>query len=688
MKASEAQITKFLANNNTAFAIPVYQRDYEWKEAQCKQLLDDILTVGENNDTHFIGSIVYIQDAVGNKSTLDELTVIDGQQRLTTMTLIYIALYQIAKQQSKIVAEQIHEQYLINKFESNDEEKLKLKPTDNHKKALKHIMNSPNEAFESYSRIVENFNYFKKHIHQDNFETIQKGLSKLLFIDVALERGKDDPQRIFESLNSTGLKLEQADLIRNYILMKLDHKEQKRVYETYWQKIETLACDETLNKKKVSEFIRDYLTLKMGKIPTIANVYATFKKKQEDSSETLEAILEDLTLLAKFYNKLINPAKENDADIRLQLQYMKRLEAHVTFPFIMQVYADFDANHIDKNTFLSVLSTIESFIFRRFICSIPTNGLNKIFMNLYKKINHETYLVSIQNALLLGLNTQQFPRDSDVINAFKTKNIYILDDNKRLHLLERLEHFNNKERIVIENNPEISVEHIFPQTPDNEWRQLLNTVEIQDIQTNLLHTIGNLTLSGNNGALGNKSFLKKQAMNVDGKEQGYKYSRLWLNSDLTNKTTWGKADIEERTNHLSQRFLKIWPLPNVEKKIRKSKILFEEVNIFDAENPKSKKLEYAILFGNKLVPITVTDLYQKVFSTLIDLHPTALLASGVSKKLKLSQESTDLRSPKSISSFYFIETNIDSTTKFETIKEALTLMDYTEELFIKYAEEV
>jgi len=231
MKANETKVDKFLATNETTFAIPVYQRNYDWTLFQCKQLLHDIMETGKSDkiNAHFIGSIVYVHDDVYTTSGLTELTIIDGQQRLTTITLIYIALYRLAKElNNQMLVNRIHKTYLINEF-APEEEKLKLKPTENNKDALRHILISNNEdEFKGYSRIIENFNHFKSAINADNFERVQRGLSKLIFVDIALDRQKDNPQRIFESLNSTGLELSQADLIRNYILMRLSRTNRNR----------------------------------------------------------------------------------------------------------------------------------------------------------------------------------------------------------------------------------------------------------------------------------------------------------------------------------------------------------------------------------------------------------------------------------------------------------------------------
>lgn len=238
MKANETKIEDFLASNKTQFIIPVYQRNYDWTTAQCKQLLDDILEVGSNKKmtAHFIGSIVYVHDDVYTSSRIKELTIIDGQQRLTTITLIYIALYKLAnKMNDDGLVSEISETYLINKF-APEEEKLKLRPTENNDKALKFLLrNDKNEEFYDFSKIIVNFDFFEGRIDEQNYKIILAGLSKLMFVEVSLDREKDDPQRIFESLNSTGLELSQADLIRNYILMGLSRRDQNRIYQNYWK---------------------------------------------------------------------------------------------------------------------------------------------------------------------------------------------------------------------------------------------------------------------------------------------------------------------------------------------------------------------------------------------------------------------------------------------------------------------
>ncbi len=689
MKANETKVDKFLATNETTFAIPVYQRNYDWTLFQCKQLLHDIIETGKNDKTnaHFIGSIVYVHDDVYTASGLTELTIIDGQQRLTTITLIYIALYRLAKElDNQMLVNRIQKTYLINEF-APEEEKLKLKPTENNKEALRHILNSTDgEEFKGYSKIIENFDYFRSAINAENFEVIQRGLSKLIFVDIALDRQKDNPQRIFESLNSTGLELSQADLIRNYILMGLSRTNQDRIYKSYWEVIEKNAKDETLNKTRVSEFIRDYLTLKNKEIPNKGDVYAKFKEKYPTSTiDELELVLTELKSLVKYYNKLTNPKNEPDKLIRTQLEYINRLEINVAFPFLMKVYEDFSNDIIDKATFISVLSTVQSFTFRRFILGLPTNALNKIFMGLYDKVEPNNYLFSIQKSLLQRSGVQRFPRNTETINALKEKDVYNIKPKNRTYLLERLENFQNNEPVAIEGNSDITIEHIFPQNPDPKWKIELGADEYNLIKENYLNTIGNLTLSGNNGKLSNKPFLDKKVMNVDGKEQGYTFSRLWLNRDLKEKSKWDKTEIEKRANTISERFIKIWEIPEIDIELEATN---DEINIFDAEDPKHKKLEYAIFFNQKLEVTQVAKLYIEVFKQLFDLQPETFFTSEIGDRLSLTKtpETSGLRQAVPISETYFIEANIDNMGKFDRIKQALTIFGFEDELSIKYAD--
>ncbi len=687
MRANEIKVTKFLSQNNTRFVIPVYQRNYNWSKLECKQLLNDIIEVGKNKGTndHFIGSIFYIQNennASPTSESVTEYTVIDGQQRLTTLTLIYLVLYRIAEElNNERLKAEISETYLINKFAYEEDEKLKLKPTENNDKALKYLLKGVNEEFPDKSKLINNFNDLKKLITDENYQIVRKGLAKLVFVEISLIKGENDPQRIFESLNSTGLELSQADLIRNYILIGLGREDQNKIYQNYWEVIEKFAKDKDSNSQ-VSHYIRDYLTLINKKIPKIGEVYLAFKVKyptvSTESISELEGYLEDIKRLVKHYSKLINPQNEKDEDIKLHLNYINRLEINVAFPFLMKVYDDYDSKIIDKSTFLKVLELVQSFAWRRFIVGAPTNTLNKIFMSLYDKVDREKYLRSIQESLLKKSGIQRFPKDEEVKEVLKSRNVYEIKPKSRVYFLDRLENFENKEFVPIENNPKITIEHIFPQRPGRQWKIDVDK-EYDFIMGNYLHVIGNLTLSGSNGELGNRPFREKREL--------YKKSRLWMNKDLSNLDgdIWGKAQIEERIALMSKRFLKIWGYPHGVETDRDNR----EINIFDADNPTGKRLEYAI-FREQILEVTqVKKLYEEVFKLLFKEQPELFFKSDLSKQIKLTNNPSEIKEmlrPIQIGDTYFIKANMNNISIFERIKQALEICDLEEELFIKYAE--
>lgn len=685
MKAAETRIDKFLASSETAFTIPVYQRNYDWTKSQCLQLFKDILSAGEDESqsAHFIGSIVYVHDDVYSSSGVTELTIIDGQQRLTTLTLIYVAIYRFAvKQKNEQLSQRIFKTYLINEF-ATEEEKLKLKPTDNNRMALAQILD-PQEGVKvvGYSRLVENFRYFQDRITVDNFETVLRGVSKLIFVDIALDRQKDNPQRIFESLNSTGLELSQADLIRNYILMGLPRKEQEKVYKNFWEPIEANARNAELHESRVSDFIRDYLTLKQKDIPNKGAVYEKFKERYPvPNSPELMSALEEIRRLSELYKKILNPSFEPDPVISREITYINTLEINTAYPFLLRVYQDYDDGLITKNIFIGVLKLVQSYVWRRLIIGLPTNALNKIFMGLYDRVEMGEYLESIERSLAHRTGTQRFPRDAEVVVNLKDKDMYNTKARTRLYFFDRLENYQNNEYVDV-SAPGITTEHIFPQNPDAAWKSLIAGEEYDALRDKYLNTIGNLTLSGNNGKLGNKPFADKKTMNDEGGEQGYIYSRLWLNRDLKQYEEWGVAQVEERANRIAERFLKVWPAPTIEITATTDS---EEVNIFDADEPRHKRLDHAVFLGTRLQVTQVTSLYTEVFKQLIELQPEAFYETKLGERIQLSADPHTLRQALKITDSYYIEGNIDSTLKFDRLKAALTDLGLEDDLLIKYA---
>jgi uncharacterized protein with ParB-like and HNH nuclease domain len=680
MKANELPIINFLQAPNVQFVIPVYQRNYDWTNNECKELLNDIIAI-ETTDrgTHFIGSIVFIHEGAYSTSEVKELVIIDGQQRLTTINILYVALYRFAKDNyMQQEADMLHNMFLVNQYVQQESSKLKLKQTDTNSLAFKAIMNSTENEFGHYSNVIENFNFFKLEIAKDNFNTILNGLKRLVFVEISLERGKDDPQRIFESLNSTGLDLSQSDLIRNYILMDLDPKNQQKVFNQIWNPIEENARDLTKQKSLVSSYIRDYLTLRNKKIPNKSKVYLEFKKLYALKGEAYHQELENIKSLSSHYKKFINPSVVQDHNIRRELEYISRLEINVAFPFLLQVFEDEENGMITNEELIKVLKLIQTYTWRRFVVGLPTNSLNKIFMTLYSEVDTEEYYNSIALALLKKRGTAKFPKDEDLKTALRDKDLYNIQSKNRNYMFELLENFNNREHVDT-SNENITIEHIFPQNPNDDWNNDITTDDYFQFKEKYLNTLANLTLSGNNGALSNKTFDSKKLMNKEGGEQGYTYSRLWLNDYLKTIDVWDIKRYNERFELIYDRFLKIWEYPDIDVPVYDNS---EEQNIFDAESPTHKKLEYFIFEDEKFELRDIADMYYHVIKKLLKTH-THLLVNN-QDILKITRNKEDFRSWGEISNGYFIEYNIDSETKFKVLKKILRLFKLEDELIIKY----
>ncbi|TXJ52464.1 DUF262 domain-containing protein [Brachyspira aalborgi] len=682
MEARNSNLDNLIKLNDIQFVIPVYQRNYDWTEKHCKVLLNDIIEAGKNKKEHFIGSIVYVND---NKpaTSVKELIVVDGQQRLTTITLIYLRLYRLLDGiGNEPLKNKIYKQYLINEFANTPDKKIKLKPTANNDKALKHIYDNVKISHNEKSNIIDNYTYFENNITENNYKEVLDGLRNLIFIDMALNKEYDDPQRIFESLNSTGLALSQGDLIRNYILMKLNSKEQEEIYEKYWEYIEKDAKDESKNENMVSDFIRDFMTSEYNKIPNKSRVYEEFKEKY--SIVNLNVIKNYLGVLkeyASYYNKLLNPKKENDKDISLKLDNIKSLEVNVSYPFFLKIYKDYNDKIIDKEKFIYIIDLIESFVFRRFICDVPTNAMNKIFMTLYRQIDKNNYVKSLEEYLCKLEFSLKFPKDEEFISKFKEKNIYeSIAQKKKMYLFNKLEQGLGKE-VVDFNKTDLTIEHIFPQNPDGAWEEDLTEEEYSIAEKNL-HKIANLTLSANNGALGNKRFIEKKNMNIDNGQQGYIYSSLWLNEYLKQIEEWNPKNIEERFEKIKERFLQVWRYPNIV--IVNNNI---EVNIFNADNPTGKKLEYIKFNGEEYNDITdVSKLFSFILKYYYSEKEELFFTDEIQKVIKITTNKKELVSdyPIQLSDIYYAENTYSSDKKFDLIKKLIDIFDREDELLIKY----
>ncbi|BEE29617.1 DUF1524 domain-containing protein [Helicobacter pylori] len=554
MKAGEATLLEFFEQNQTnQFVIPIYQRLYSWGKEQCKQLWDDIIKIGGNDkmNGHFIGSILYVLD--GNTHSNNPLLIIDGQQRLTTITLLLIAL---RNHSSDEVKRKEIESYLINSNKDGDK-KFRLILSESDKDTLLFLIDkNKRKPSEPSLKIVENFKLFEKWINEntDKLETIFKGLEKLMIVWIALKKEKDDPQLIFESMNSKGIELTQTDLIRNYILMGLEPEKQKVFYKKYWRAVEE---DFKQNEKLFDRFVRHYLTIKTGKIPIEKRVYGAFKDYRQKKGIEIEVLLQDLQKYCGFFCRIVFK-KEADKDLNKALNLLVDLEMDVIYPLLLELYSDYKDGVLSKQDFIPIIALTESYICRRAVCGFGLNGLNKFFPSFTKKIDKKQYLKSVEEHFGSLTGNQKFPNDFEFKDSFITKELYGRNKTKKKktrYFLERLENFNTKEPV---NTQECTTEHIMPQTLTKEWKRDLGE-NFEAIHEKYLHTIGNLTLTGYNEKYSNNSFQEKRDM-----EKGFKQSPLRLNQSLKDLESFGEKEIEKRANDLADWALKIWTYPKLD----------------------------------------------------------------------------------------------------------------------------
>ena len=512
MKATEAKLLDFL-KKSPQFVIPIYQRTYSWTEKECRQLWDDIVRCGSNDKiaVHFVGSIVYIEKADSTVSTWEPLLVIDGQQRLTTVTLLIAALAKGIGDTEPLdgfSAILLRGYYLMNTLEKGDRRfKLVLSQTD--KASLIATVGGAQPPADESLRITQNFTLFQELIagSANDLPTVCKGLAKLMMVDIKLKRGEDDPQLIFESMNSTGKELSQADLIRNYILMGLEHELQTDLYDQFWRPME-LDFGQEAYGTHFDGFMRHYLTVMTGEIPNINAVYDAFKGHARtsradfaDDKSHIESLVREIRDYARHFCAMAL-GSEPDADLKLAFHDLRELKVDVAYPFLLEMYHDYKADMLSKADLLAAVRLVEAYVFRRAICAIPTNSMNKTFATFTKALKKDRYFESIQ-AHFLGLPSyRRFPSNDEFRRDLQTRDLY--NFRSRSYWLRRLENFGRKERVPVD---EYTIEHILPQNENllPKWREALGE-EWQRIQQTWLHTLGNLTLTAYNSDYSDRAF--------------------------------------------------------------------------------------------------------------------------------------------------------------------------------------
>jgi len=680
MTVDQPKLIHFLEGHDKSFIIPVYQRNYDWQEFHCKTLYEDLIGICKiKRESHFFGSIVYLYD---DDNIGRNLVIIDGQQRITTVSLLLLALIRVVEEKNieGIDIEAIRNEYLIGKY--SHKQKMKLKPVREDDDAFIKLFESNNEKdYKKDSNITKNYLYFKKRLLNETIEysDFLISIKKLNIVEIKLKKGEDDPQLIFESLNSTGLDLTEADKVRNFLLMNLEYKEQEKYYNDYWRPIEELTQSNMSSFINISSFIRDYITYKEKHTPPINKVYFEFKEffKNQFEIENLESLFEELLRFAKYYSYIINSDyKNNDVPeekikkINEYLSYLNTLEVTVSYPFLLEVFNDFETEKIiNIDEFLEVLKIIESYIFRRIICDLPANSLNKIFVSLGKEIKNvnnydESNYVEILKHILTQKKegNQKFPNDFEFEDRIINKDIYNMSKKNKLHLLIRLETFHNNEsseKAIRQklDEQELTIEHIMPQTLDSFWKQDLKDKygdEFIKIHEKYLNTLGNITLTGYNKEYGNKPFLVKKTC-----EHGFDESTLFLNQDLKKINSWDESKILNRASILKNKALNIWKYPKSSYKPPESTENLYSLN--ERKDFTGEKIKYFEFKGTRYDVNSWVDFYEKIILLLFDLDPIKfkVFLSGDDFKNKLSENKDKLRKPREIADNIFIESNLN-----------------------------
>ena len=563
MKGDAQPLIKFFDGSDKRFIIPLYQRNYDWKEENCEQLFQDLLKMHHSErKSHFFGSIVS-----NIQSGTEDRFIIDGQQRITTVSLMLIAMVNAYKAgdiqatDSKLV-DKIFKRYLVDEYQE-DERKVKLKPIKKDMDAFDSLLYKPKEQYVKGSNVTRNYEFFYDKIMKSGltmdelFETIKK----LEVINIKLDED-DDPQLIFESLNSTGLDLSEADKIRNYLLMSLAPAEQDDLYTRYWNPIEEST------KYDPSSFVRDYLTMKQGKIGRIDKIYFIFKEYAENEKIGRAELLEEMHHYAKIYSQIDN-ANMGTEKINRKLNQVRTLDSTVAYPFYMAFFDYAGKNGLSDEEKYRVLDIVEAYWARRIICNLPSNALNKVFATLHRDVlnnmnkavegTNPTYTDVLVYLLLKKGRSSVFPKDDEVKEDFATRQVYKMPANLRMFILERMENRDSKEcHDVVKQLTEktISIEHIMPQTLSDKWKEALGD-EWERIHQQYLHTMANLTLTGYNSQYSNLAFIEKRDM-----EKGFNDSAFRLNNYVKSCDQWTEAEMKQRQHDLLEVFMRLWPMPS------------------------------------------------------------------------------------------------------------------------------
>ena len=656
MEANKIRLTEFLGSSKRTFNIPVYQRNYDWKTEHCTRLFKDIEKIALSNFEieHFLGTVVYVI----SKSRINwtEFVLIDGQQRITSISLFLLALYNTIE--DPMTKEEIFETYLTNKHVPDSKFRVKLKPIESDMGTYESILDKKNEQTPT-SNIYRNYNLFMALIAGSSVppERLYEALNNVELVYIQLDKDKksENPQMIFESLNSTGLSLTQADLIRNFLLMNHDYDKQVLLYKNYWMKIE-----KRLGNSKISDFIKDYLTMKISKTTPAEKIYESFKEfvVNPENNYDEEGILEDLLILSEYYAQMLFCTSKNEAinDCLLQFQQLKQT---TVYPVLLQLFDDCYQYHaLAESELVESMQVLIVYIFRRAICGYQTNWLNKVFSNLIQeseKLSGASYPDRLLTVLTQKTGGASFPRDKEFAKDFAQIDFY--HNRVAKYALAMLANSPTKEKISMVSD--ITIEHIMPQTLTPQWRIDLGA-KYEEIHAQYLHTVGNLTLSGYNPELSNKSFPEKKHI--------YKNSNINICSHICDYDTWEEKDILHRAQFLTHKALSIWALPTKYNKVQNATAIdyATEYNIQADINVTGEKPHKLIIMNAKYQVKSWNSLLEVLCSELFDLDNTLfynlLLHVDFSGKRRILKDVPDgMQKPYKIANGLYIETGLSAS---------------------------
>ncbi|MBD5260555.1 MAG: DUF262 domain-containing protein [Bacteroides sp.] len=674
MQGKAMPLQQVLGNGCTQLVIPVYQRNYSWKMENCNQLLADLIKLKDSHrPSHFFGSVVTAPAGYG----MDRL-IIDGQQRLTTTSLLMIAATKAVKDgkmsvEKEWMLEQVHDNMLWAKYGSHPTCKTKLIPIEQDRIAYELLFTYDEERFIHESRITKNFKFFYDKLTSwpqlFTYEELWDVVNRLLVICIELE-GNDDPQLIFESLNSTGLALDESDKIRNYLLMSLSAADQEECFKRYWQKIQTATNDSP------TMFLRDYITIsdnllrpvKLNKLYAYWKIYMA--KDDRNRKSELASMLDYVR-----YHRMINTAeislKHDDewvknAKLSKKMAQLRNLDTEVVNVFLISFLKYAVENRLGEDEIWKVLDLVECYFARRIVCRLSSNSLTQTFCVLHRDVlrsisEYEKAGQTLQTPyydilayhILRREGNYLIPNDKAFCEGIMTRNVYQMTKAAQHFFFERLENFNHTEFIDVKKrmlDGDATIEHIMPQTLTAEWRRELGE-KAEDIHEQYLHTFANLTLTGVNSELSNNSFEdKKNGKMVDGQFiNGYRGSIFRMTKELSEYSTWTRSDIEHRAKGIKERLLSLYPYPSTNFKPLPKTI--EEISLEEEDfNPTNRWLVGYRLFGEEHQETIWVDMFIDTVKELYRRYPDAFME--LAKK-----------------DFWLHETDYDEPKKYEKIAE-------------------